>query len=276
MTPLILFAFNRPHKLMKVIDAINGQSIKPELIVGFIDGHRDQQEQALTQQCLDILKDQNVEIVQRDRNYGCAANIMFGIQEIIKQYESFVVLEDDVIPAQHWYESMTIMLDKYATDEKVMSVGSFPSLFNHKLSQYPYDVFATHRFSCWGWGSTAQKFTGVIDQWMEYRNNRTIKFDDIGDIAGSDIKQMIANDHHRTLWDAIVAAVMIQQNKVQMITRTFMSNNIGADIHLSDWQNAYFLLNSTLDSKVPTVFPETSEVTELVQNGTIEYISHQW
>lgn len=276
MTPIVLFAFNRPHKLAQVVDAINQQSVKPDLIIGFVDGHRSPEEQKATQQCISILRNNRIEVRQRDRNYGCASNIMLGLQEIVKQYSSFVVLEDDVVPAKHWYESLKTMLNKYATDDRVMSVGSFPSLLKHKLAQCSHDVFSTHRFSCWGWGSTAHKFTNVIEQWVKYRNGESIGLENISDVAGGDIKQMIACDHHRALWDAVVAAIMVKQNKAQVITKTFMSNNIGADIHLAGHQNALFLLNSTLNSKVPTTFPDTTVVTDFVQNATIEYINHQW
>lgn len=275
---LIIYAFNRPHKLREVIEALRHQTIQPSQIIAFVDGQRYEAEHDAVQDCVNQLhKVPNCTVYWREKNYGCAANIMLGIEQVIKDHESFVVLEDDVIPATGWYEALSMMLECYKNEPKVATVGSFPTVLRGKLDQYPNDVFMTPRFSCWGWGSTAEAFGPIVRRWKSYRAGNENGLTKITDSLGVDIAHMIQSDHgHQHLWDAVVAAIMMSECKVQAVTKNFMTTNTGADLHLEYHQNQLFILNSALQNKIPKSFPESLDVQPDVRAVISEYINHKW
>lgn len=275
---LIIYAFNRPHKLREVLEALRRQTIKPPQIIAFVDGQRYEAEHDVVQDCVNQLhKVENCTVHWREKNYGCAANIMLGIEQVIKDHESFVVLEDDVVPAASWYESLSLMLNHYKDNPKVATVGSFPTTLRGKLNNYPYDVFVTPRFSCWGWGATTKSFCSIVKRWKSYRAGSENSLTKITDSLGIDIAHMIQSDHgHQHLWDAVVAAIMMDENKVQAVTKNFMTTNTGADLHLEYHQNQLFILNSTLQNKIPESFPESLDVQPNVRAVISEYINHKW
>ena len=231
--PLVVFAFNRPNKLRETLGAIRRQTIQPPRIIAFVDGQRFEAEHDAVEDCVNQLhKMPNSTVYWREKNYGCAHNIMRGLDQVVSEYSEFLVLEDDVVPAEGWYEALSSMLKHYEHNPKVATVGSFPTVLRNKLADYPYDVFMTPRFSCWGWGSTSLKFKEIIECWKRYIVNDTGDLTHVTDSTGIDIVNMLKSDPDRRLWDAVVAAAMMSRGQVQAVTKTFMSTNIGADLHL--------------------------------------------
>lgn len=273
MTPLIIVAFNRPKKLQRIIDAIKAQTKKPDRIIAILDGARNEQETALVVACRQALSTIADEIIERDRNHGCAANIMHGVIEVTDRYSRFALLEDDTLPANHWYESITKLLDHYESEPKVGAVGSFPSILNGSLPNYQHDTILSPRFSCWGWGSWSAKWRTIHEIWTHYKANGSVPWDlaEMPGHAGYDIVGMLRNAPPGFLWDAVVAAAFLKLGLLHAIPRYYLTHNIGADLHLPESRIQFMWSHNPIQERVPQTFPPV-ELNEDVAAAVRAYV----
>ncbi len=257
MTPLIIVAFNRPQKLRRVIDAVKAQTRKPDKVIGILDGPRNPEEAKSVAECKRELETIADHVYYRDQNYGCAANIMRGIAAVTREHERFALLEDDTLPANHWYESITKLLDHYESEPTIGAVGSFPSVLTGSLKGYPSDVVLSPRFSCWGWGSWSAKWQRIDNIWLQYKANGAFpsNISELPDHAGSDIAGMLRNCPPGFLWDAVVAGAFLKFGLLQAITRYYLTRNIGADVHLPESKIQFMWSHNLIEERVPQTFP---------------------
>ena len=100
--PILLVTFNRPEHTKQTIDALRIQ--KPPLVYVFQDGARtgnvrDVENCALVREVIEQGIDWPCELhkVFSETNRGCRDAIIFAISEVLKQHESVIVVEDDII-----------------------------------------------------------------------------------------------------------------------------------------------------------------------------------
>ncbi|MCX5711451.1 MAG: hypothetical protein NTY47_00025, partial [Candidatus Omnitrophica bacterium] len=155
MVPVALFTYNRPIHLSKVLDALKANNIA--LLYVFSDAARD---------CGDIDKVREVrkiidaidwvekKVIKEDINKGVARSIVDGVSRVLKEHESIIVLEDDCVPAQDFYDYMLQCLEHYKNEEKIFCVSAYLLPVKSRIfAHYPYDVFFWGRFWSWGWGT---------------------------------------------------------------------------------------------------------------------------
>lgn len=274
MTPLVLFSYRRPHLLVQVVKAITNQTQKPDHIIYCNDGPPDQQ----TRACETLIDDIGIPTTKiiRQVNHGCAPNIMSCLNELVNgnimSCDRFVVLEDDVVPANSWYQSMCILLNRYDGDPNVGAVGGFPSIMANRLRDR--DVIASPRFSCWGWGSWNRKWLEASQDWYHYMNHARPPWDPLAlpHHAGSDIGQMVAHSPPGTIWDGVMAGAFLHRKWLQVITRYYLTNNIGAGAHIPESSVQWMMDNSKMDDRIPTVLPD-AELHQEVCHAVCEYVN---
>lgn len=93
----------------------------------------------------------NIEIIYRKENLGLAASVIDGVNFVFKKkYDAVIVLEDDCITHESFFDYMIATLSYYDKKEKVMHVSGFglPMKYNFKKDNYftPYPC-------SWGWGT---------------------------------------------------------------------------------------------------------------------------
>lgn len=273
MTPLVIVAFNRPDRLRKVLEAVKNQTRKPDRIIAFIDGARGDYDRGLvgvTKRELTAVAD---EVNERPHNYGCALNIMRSIADITARYDRFVLLEDDTLPARTWYEAMCDLLDRYEHEPRVGAVGSFPSILNGSLPDYPHDVIYSPRFSCWGWGSWSAKWQLIWSEWEQYRTKGP-PWDPskLPLHGGADIPGMIQNHPTGQLWDGMVAGSFLHHGLLQAIPKYYLVHNIGADLHLNQQKLHFMISNNPIQERAPSNHPPAVEFNEKVAAAVCDYV----
>lgn len=273
MVPLIIVAFNRPDKLRQIVAAVRQQTVKPDLVIGVIDGSRSSTDEPLVRACRRDMMLVADEIIERPNNFGCAANIMLATNDIVNRFDRFVLLEDDTLPAATWYEAMCLLLNRYEHDPQVGAVGSFPSILNGSLDDHP-DVIMSPRFSCWGWGSWRFKWTRVCADWLHYKQHGQPPWDTskLPGHAGPDIVPLIQTYQPGQLWDGLVAGSFLHHGLLQAITRYYLVHNIGAEIHVSDSKIRFMWSNNPIQERVPTTFPPRSTLDMRVSQAVINYV----
>lgn len=248
MTPLVLFAYNRPDKLSLVLAALAAQTRRPSQVTAFLDGPP---HQPGVRQCRTLLARHGCEVVERSENSGCARNISAGLSEAVSRFERFAVLEDDTVPGAFWYETMCLLLDAYADDGSVAAVGGYPSIRAGHFAARPEDVIFIPRFSCWGWATWSHKIAKSVQEALtgELDWNPAA----LPGHAGHDIGPMILQHPPLTIWDGVIAGSFLAHGLYQAVTKYHLVENVGA-ASLSPHQAAIMAENAIVD-KLPASWP---------------------
>ena len=258
--PLVLFTYNRADTLQRVLNAIKVQTQLPHKLIVFSDGARISTDNKVkrVRKILNNIDWLEMEIIERPKNLGCAPNIIDGLTTIFKNYSQAVILEDDVLPANHFYESMVLMLERYSEERQVFAVGGYPSVSN-TIVDYPFDVIMSPRFSCWGWGTWSDRWNKIADDLILSKLPYSLP-EEIPAHAGNDLPQSILDLKIRPdfYWDTPIALHCLRNNWFHAITNYYLTNNIGltsGDHGLENQKDIRFKMeNNTIDEKVPRKF----------------------
>lgn len=143
-------------------------------IVCFIDGPKDSQSDLKQVADVEIVAQKfkefhkNFEIVKSDVNLGLARSILSGTQNLFANYDSVVVIEDDILINESCLDYFQFFLTRYKNYKEIFSISSFNPANPRKLISYKYDIFATFRMQCWGWATWKDRWDKVDWQVSDY------------------------------------------------------------------------------------------------------------
>lgn len=154
LAPILLFAYNRPRHLQHTVEALahNPLAQESELFV-FSDGARtedDREDVELVRSYIHTIEGfKTVYHIERDRNYGLAANIIDGVTDIVNRYGRVIVLEDDLVTAPGFLQFMNDALDTYADEPRVGHIQAYDFTQNPRLPE----TFLIKFTGSWGWAT---------------------------------------------------------------------------------------------------------------------------
>ena len=154
LAPIALFVYNRPGHVVRVVEALarNPEALRSRLIV-FSDAPRvpeiaDQvaRVRATARQAKGFF---SVEVVEQTVNLGVARSVIQGVGRLLEQFGKIIVLEDDLLPSPHFLGYMNAALDRYESDERVISIHAYSYPVDEQLPE----TFFLRGADCWGWGT---------------------------------------------------------------------------------------------------------------------------
>lgn len=165
MTPIALFAFNRPAALQKSLSALVQCAGAEETDVFiFIDGPRTVDERKKVDAVAAIAADVNgfnsVSIRRADENRGLGPSIIAGVSDVINRYGRVIVLEDDLVVSHDFLSWMNAGLDRYEKMSEVFSVCGYTNRVSVPHN-YPFDGYFAPRSSSWGWATWRDRWGTV-------------------------------------------------------------------------------------------------------------------
>ena len=259
MTPIALFVYNRPEHLYQTLSSIfNNYGIENTKIFIFCDGPKNENDELKVNETKKIIKNiscnKNIISIFREKNYGLKNNITLGISEILSKFTDIIVLEDDHITSRHFYNLMTLMLNKYKDNKNLGTVsGHFFPIKYKKF--YQYDICFTYRHSCWGWGTWREIWNSV--NWNIDLNN--IFLDDLENKksfnrAGPDMTNLLKleRDGKINSWSIIFDYHMWKFEKLCAMPIVSHVQNIGLDgsgTHKVKDNTNYKIFSGNLDLK---------------------------
>lgn len=105
LSPVILFAYNRPRHLQCTLDALNKNTLAEgtELFI-FCDGAKGEKDRckvdetrSVIEQYTSISNFKKVKTFYSDENKGLANSVISGVSQILQEFETVIVLEDDIV-----------------------------------------------------------------------------------------------------------------------------------------------------------------------------------
>ena len=163
--PIILFCFNRPTHFEKVFNSLKKNlSIINASVTIHIDGPRNKNDSIQISKINKIIKKndkyfKNLKVIRRRKNYGCTVSLIKTLNQHFIDNEKAIVLEDDNLLSEYFYEYMNHSLSKYENNLKVFHICGyrFPITNNkyNKAEFYPLSIG-------WGWGTYKRAWKEII------------------------------------------------------------------------------------------------------------------
>jgi GT2 family glycosyltransferase len=156
--PVALFAFNRPEHLAATLRSLAANAGARETDVEiFLDGPRSRDDEAPVRQARAVARAaefqscfKSLTFVERETNFGLARSIVEGVSAKLRESESVIVVEDDLVTAKHFLDFVNGGLATYADAPQVMCIHGYA---------YPIDssglpeTYFLRGADCWGWGT---------------------------------------------------------------------------------------------------------------------------
>ena len=152
--PISLFVYDRPNHVRKTVEALllNPQVESHDLIV-FSDAARSPEKQvavdAVRDYLLTIRGFRSITIYRRPYNFGLSKSIIDGVTQVLSEYESVIVLEDDLITSPYFLGYINEALTRFADDERIISIHGYCFPVNQLLPE----AFFLRGADCWGWAT---------------------------------------------------------------------------------------------------------------------------
>ncbi|MEM5947463.1 glycosyltransferase [Spirochaetia bacterium 38H-sp] len=160
LAPIVLFVYNRPWHTKQTVEALqkNELASDSELFI-FSDSWKNDNDKSKVLEVREYLKTiygfKKVTIIERDKNWGLANNIIDGVTKIVNEYGKIIVLEDDIVASPYFLRFMNAALDSYEKEKKIWHISGWT---------YPIDpdglgdVFLWRVMNCWGWATWADRW----------------------------------------------------------------------------------------------------------------------
>jgi hypothetical protein len=183
LSPVIIFAFNRPYAFFNVIESLkqNQLSSESDLFI-YVDGPRKKYFEDIEK----IKQVQNIALsvqgfktttcIFSKTNKGLAKSIIEGVTFVIAKYGKAIVLEDDLIVSINFLMFMNEGLNRHEHESKVFSICGYTNKI--KIPQnYSYDAYFSTRSSSWGWATWYDRWTTVdweLHDWEQYKKMKKV------------------------------------------------------------------------------------------------------
>ena len=161
-TGIAVFAYNRSQHLQQVLAGLQ-KNRNVEKLYLFQDGLKCEAHRKEWEKVKEVIKNIawcEVQCSFAEENRGLAYSIVEGINRVLEENDTVIVLEDDCVPAPDFIDFMEQCFEKYQNSKRIYSVSGYSYPFHIRESSES-DVYFCGRISSWGWGTWK-------DRWENY------------------------------------------------------------------------------------------------------------
>ena len=154
LAPIVLFVYNRLEHTKQTVEALEKNNLaKQSWLYIFSDAPKDKQSEKEVKEVRDYIKTikgfKNIEIIEREFNYGCAKNLIDAITRIINKHLKVIMIEDDDVVSKYFLEYMNDALNFYEDDKRVFEISPYLYPTKDKLPE----TFFLPLVNSWGFGT---------------------------------------------------------------------------------------------------------------------------
>ncbi len=179
-TPILLIIFNRPDKVKAIMDVLS--KIQPSYLYIAADGPRENikgEKEKCTQ--ARRLTENTPWACERhthylDKNNGVDKAIEIAISWFFSEVEEGIILEDDCMPNEDFFQFTQTLLNKYRDDKKIMVIcgTNFQDGTKHGEASYYFSKYHLN----WGWASWRRAwshFDSKLEKLDDFIDNKKIE-----------------------------------------------------------------------------------------------------
>lgn len=155
-TPILFIVFNRADTTKQVFEKI--REAQPKQLFVAADGPRENKtgEHQLCQEVRSLILDNidwecEVKTLFRERNLGCGLAVSGAINWFFEHVEEGIILEDDCLPENSFFNFCEAMLKQYRHQDNIMLISGTNYFFNKVSFNYPY--YFSNCVFIWGWAT---------------------------------------------------------------------------------------------------------------------------
>jgi len=172
--PVLMLLFNRPHLTERTFEAV--RAARPARLYLAADGPRPrvrgEAERCARARAVADRVDWPCEVRTRfrDENLGLRRAVPDAIAWLFDEEEAGVILEDDCLAGPGFFRFCAELLDRYATDERVMMVSG--NNFLDRPPQTRASYYFSRLFRIWGWATWRRawaRYDPDMRRWPEVR-----------------------------------------------------------------------------------------------------------
>lgn len=254
LSPILLFAYKRPHELKKVVEALknNSLALHSDLYI-FVDGPRRKDDiskvEAVRKFCDEIKGFKKITRIYHEVNQGCANSIINGITSVLKNHESAIIIEDDIVTSTNFLDYLNQCLEFYQDNKSVFSISGF-SLPFVPPKDYSYDVFSFPRSCSWGWATWTDRWSSIDWEVTDFEDFiKDSKAQKKFCFGGSDLVKMLKDNIYGIIdtWDIRFSYGQFKQNGYTIYPVVSKVENIGFDNPDATHTNVYNRYKTYID-----------------------------
>jgi hypothetical protein len=154
-TPVLFIVFNRPETTRQVFEAI--RQARPRQLFVAADGPRADRDGEV-ERCAEVRRiatavdwDCELRTMFRTENLGCGLGPKTGIDWFFENVDQGIILEDDCLPSPDFFQFSECLLEKYASDTRVMQIAGTNILGEWEAGGADY--FFSDYAGIWGWAT---------------------------------------------------------------------------------------------------------------------------
>jgi putative methyltransferase (TIGR04325 family) len=164
-TSICVFACKRPNHLRACLSALlNNEEARDLDLRVYVDGPRQLSDEYAHQQVLSVCNQPwpflSFKVIQREANEGLYKSLTGGIAETLCDYDSVIVVEDDIEASPFLIRYLLGGLSLYLDAKNVASIHGYTPPIKQQLPE----TFFLRGADCWGWATWR-------DQWDFFRHD---------------------------------------------------------------------------------------------------------
>jgi hypothetical protein len=171
-SPILLFTYKRLDTLKKTVQALNENSLSCESnLFIFSDAAKSPKDEPIIIEVRNYIKSitgfKSIKIIESHVNKGLANSIIDGVNSVLKEYSTVIVLEDDLLTTPNFLSYMNSALEFYKNTENVFSISGYSFNLGND-SDDKNDAYFINRGWSWGWATWKNKWELVDWEIKDY------------------------------------------------------------------------------------------------------------
>jgi len=274
--PVALFAYNRAEHTKRTLQALEKNRLADDTdVYVFSDGPKRPEDAGDVANVRAVVREgwkfRQVRLIERDRNWGLAENVIDGVTKIVNEHGRAIVLEDDLETSPYALTYFNDALRRYADEDRVMEISGY--MYPVKDPGGLPESFFFRVANSWGWATWKRAwkhFNPDIEQLTkDFSREDVARFSiDRTENFWRQVKLFKAGriDSWAIRWYLSV----FNQNGLVLYPRQSMVQNIGMDgsgTHFSQREDAYSVcLAGTAVGHFPSDIEENREAYEAIRH----------
>lgn len=269
--PVVIFAYNRAEHLEKCIKHLwNNDLFRQSPVYIFCDGYKNSNNKKPVKDVRKLLNNISLPdktiIKYSEKNKGLAKSVINGIDLVLNNYKSVIVIEDDIIVGEHFLSYANRALNKFYNNKKVGSITGYWYPVDDSRETKSGSFFLPYT-SSWSWGTWHDRWKDFREYDFDISKIKTkkislFKFDLCGSKKFSNILfKQLNQSSSVSSWGILWRWYLFIENKLTLYPENSLVNNIGFDgsgrHHSDEKENSkYTMPNATWKTVDVINFPD--------------------
>lgn len=271
--PIVLFTFSRPEHTKRTIESLAENSIANESqLIVYSDAPKSESDVPLVSEVRKVLRSiegfNSITLIERQKNFGLARNIIEGVGEVCDKFGKAIVLEDDIVTSPFFLKFMNDALEVYENNQDVWHISGW----NYPIDPKGIgDAFFWRVMNCWGWATWQDRWKHfrkdaqyLINNWSK---DRIWRFNLNGTI---DFWSQITDNQQGLIdtWAVFWYATIFEHHGLCLNPTTSLVRNIGHDGSGSNCNGDALLMSQPVSSRrirLPESVGESNKAISKVQ-----------